>query len=70
MMVFALTGSLAGAILGLRSTVFALVPSMTGTLITAGASAVTSGPMMMELALFLTCLQIGYLSSAALRFSI
>jgi hypothetical protein len=67
---FALSGMLIGAILGVRFTVFALVPAMTCTLIIAGASAVFSGLTIVELTLFLTCLQIGYLCSAALRYSL
>jgi hypothetical protein len=73
-MLFVLSGTLIGAMLGGRFTVFALIPAMTCTLIIAGASAVTGGGafgvMIIQLALFLTCLQIGYLGGAALRFSL
>jgi hypothetical protein len=74
MMLFVLAGTLFGAILGLRFTALVLVPAMACSLIIAAAGAVTGGgplgPKIIELALFLTCLQIGYLGAAAVRFSL
>ena len=74
MMLLALAGTLIGAMLGIRCSVLALIPAMTGALIIAGAGAAAGagafGPTIVELALFLTCLQVGYLCGAALRFSI
>jgi len=75
MTLFALSGLLVGAILGLRFfTVFALIPAMTGTIVVAAASSIMSegatGLSTVNLALLLIFLQIGYLAGAAVQFSI
>jgi H+/Cl- antiporter ClcA len=74
MMMFALFGIFIGLILGARFTVLALIPVMICALFTAGVSAVTNGKAfnvtIIELALLLICLQIGYFGGAARRLSI
>jgi len=75
MTLFALSGLLMGAVLGFRFfTVFALIPAMTGTIVIAAASAIMGGgataPSIVNLALLLIFLQIGYLGGAAVQFSV
>jgi hypothetical protein len=71
-MLLALSGTLIGAILGIRFTVLALIPAIGCASVIAGASwlagGLAFGSLVMEWALLVTCLQLGYLSGAALRF--
>ena len=68
-MLIAISRIFLGALLGVRFSVLALVPAMTVTLVIAGASSMMGGgnfaPTIGELAVVLTCLQIGYLGGAA-----
>jgi hypothetical protein len=71
MMQFAVVGTLIGAILGLRFSVFALVPAMTGILVIAGLSAVIGGNAFqvspLQLIVLLAVVQLGYLSVGGIR---
>jgi len=69
MMPFAVVATLIGAVLGLRFTVIAILPAMSFALTIAGATAITSGgaPTIVEMSLFLICLQVGYVVGAAVR---
>jgi hypothetical protein len=75
MIILALSGTLVGAMIGgLRFTVFALIPAIACATVIAGASWLardgTFGSTIIRWAVFLVCLQIGYLGGAALRLSI
>ena len=71
MLPFALAGMLIGAVLGTRLTVLALIPAMMGGLVLAGAIAITRelafGATIIDLALVLASVQVGYFGGAAAR---
>jgi hypothetical protein len=74
MILFVLSSALIGTMLGRRFTVLALIPAMICALIIAGANIVmgeeTFGATIMRLAMFLICVQLGYLGGAAIEFSL
>jgi hypothetical protein len=74
MIPLALSGILIGAILGMRFTILALMPAMTCALTIGVANTVMRGglfgPTIIELAVLLAFVQIGYLCGAAFQFSL
>jgi len=74
MTIIALAAALLGATLGLRFTVFAVIPGIACASLLASAGWLTSddvlGRLFVELLLLVTYLQIGYLLGAALRLSL
>jgi hypothetical protein len=70
-MMLALSGTLAGAMIGRRLNVFALIPAIAFVSVTAGAIWLawggSFGSAIIVWASFLTCLQLGYLCGAALQ---
>jgi len=71
MLLLAAVGALLGVTLGASFTIFALIPVMTCAMVIAVASLLIPGSVgvaVAELALFLGCLQVGYLGSASFRF--
>jgi hypothetical protein len=72
-MLLALSAAL-GATFGLRFTGFAVLPAIGSALVVAGlgwfSGDDTFGSLTSKLVLLVTCLQLGYLGGAALRFSI
>ena len=68
MILFGLSGLLVGALVGVRFTVLGLIPVLIYVLVLAGASPSAKGnglgSTVVELALFVACLQIGYLCGA------
>src|SRR5215470_14704404 len=73
-MLFAISGTLIGAVLGSWFIALVLVPATLFAVVMAGGIWLVSGGAMgltiAELALFVTCLQMGYLCGAALRLSL
>ena len=73
-MLIAISGTLIGAVLGIRFIALVLVPATLCAVAIAGGIWLVSGGALgltiAELALFVTCLQIGYLCGAALRLSL
>ncbi len=73
-MLLALSAAAFGAAFGLRFTGFAALPAIGSALAVAGlgwfSGDDTFGSLMSKLVLLVTCLQLGYLGGAALRFSI
>jgi hypothetical protein len=74
MIVFALSGIIIGAVLGTRFTVLALIPAITFSLAIGLTSALMQdgafGPTLLELALLVGGLQMGYVCSASLGFAL
>jgi len=74
MILVGLAGTLMGLLVGVRSEVYALIPTMIGALLVAGlAVLIGDGDSMVTIAIkmgvFLTCLPFGYLGGAVLRLS-
>jgi hypothetical protein len=70
MILVGFAGMLIGLLVGVRSVVFALIPTMIGAIVVAGLTALIGdgdsvGVIAIKMALFLTCLQFGYLGGAA-----
>ena len=70
-MIFALTGTLIGAILGINFSAFALIPAMVCALVIALATSILgSGVSIAWLICLLTGLQVGYVAAASLCFAL
>ena len=74
MMMLALAAALLGAMLGVRFTVFAVIPAIAFASLVAGIGWFLGdgafGSLMVKLALLAACLQLGYIGGAVLRFSL
>jgi len=69
MMIFALAGTLIGAILGIHFSVLALIPEMACALVIALATALLGGGVSVACVICLLAgSQLGYVAAAALRF--
>ena len=71
MMIFALAGTLIGAILGMNFSVFALIPAMACALVIALATSLLGGGVSVACVICLLAgAQVGYVAAAGLRFAL